>query len=73
MIDTLRTLTLLPLLGLPTIEPSPNAHTRIEVSMLDIREVERWGPLWWLHFCLLGLHVFREGVGIQFACRVKRV
>jgi hypothetical protein len=30
---------------LPTLEPSPNAHTRIEAGELDIREVVMQGPL----------------------------
>jgi hypothetical protein len=71
--QTFRTLALLPLLDLPTLEPSSNAHTHIEVSKLDIREVERRDPLWWLHSCVLRFHVFTDGGGVEFVCRVKRV
>jgi hypothetical protein len=71
--QTLKTLALLPLLDLPTFEPSPNAHARIEVSRLDIREVERRDPLWWLHSCVLRLRVLTDGGGVEFVCRVKRV
>jgi hypothetical protein len=65
-------LPLLPLLDLLTFELSLNAHTRIEVSRLDIREVERRDPLWWLHSCILRLRVLTDG-GVEFVCRVKRV
>jgi hypothetical protein len=54
--ETLRTLALLPLLDLPTFEPSPNAHTRIEVSRLAIREVGTQ-----LHSCVLRLRVLTDG------------
>ena len=70
--QTLRTLTILPLLDLPTFEPSHKAHTRIEMSRLYIREVERRDPLWWLHSCILRLCVLTDG-GVEFVCRVKRV
>jgi hypothetical protein len=59
---TLRTLALLPLLDLP-FEPSPNAHKRIEVSRLDIREVEPRDPLWWPHSCV---RVLTDGGGVEF-------
>ena len=70
--QTLRTLNLLPLSDLPAFEPSLNAHTRIEVSRLYIREVERRDPLWWLHSCILRLRVLTDG-GVEFVCRAKRV
>jgi hypothetical protein len=70
---TFRTLTLLPLLDLPTFEPSLNAYTRIELSRLDIREVERRDPLWWLHSYILRLRVLTDGGSVEFVCRVKRV
>jgi hypothetical protein len=57
-----RLFTLLPLLDLP-FDISPNAHIRIEVSRLDIRKVERGDHLWWLHSCVLRLHVLTDGGG----------
>jgi hypothetical protein len=56
----------LPLLGPPIFEPSPNAHTRIEVSRLDIYEMERRDPLWWLHSCVLRLRVLTDRGGVEF-------
>ena len=74
--QTLRTLALPAAFGPPTFEPCPNAHTRIEVSRLDIREVERKDALWWLHSlssqvaCLYG----RRGGRIRLSgeARVER-
>jgi len=45
MKQTFRTLALLPLLDLLVFELCPNAHTRIEVSRFNIREVGRRDPL----------------------------
>jgi hypothetical protein len=61
------------LLDLPTFELSPNVHTRIEVSSLDIREVEPRDPLWWLHSYILRLRDLTDGGGVEFVCRVKDV
>ena len=60
---------LLPLLDLPTFEPSPNAHARIDVSRLDTREVERRDPCGGCTLCVLRLHVFTDGGGVEFVCR----
>jgi hypothetical protein len=40
---------------------------------LDIREVGRRDPLWWLHSWILRLCVLMDGGGVEFVCRVKRV
>ena len=69
MKQTLRILTLLPFLDLPTFESRPNIHIRIEVNRLDIREVERRDPLWWLYSCVLRLRVFTDGGGSNSSVR----
>jgi hypothetical protein len=70
--QTLRTLALLPLLDLPILNQALT-HTRIEVSRLDICEVRRRDPLWWLHSYVLRLRILTDGGGVEFVYRVKRV
>ena len=70
----LRTVALLPLLEPP--HPKLNqalTRTRIEVSRLGIREVERKDPLRWLLCCVLRLRILTDGGGIELVSRVKRV
>jgi hypothetical protein len=56
----------------PHLNQSPNAHTRIEVSRLDIREVECRDPLWWLYSCVLRLHILTRSSAVPVGLPLYR-